>query len=48
MVDKDILAREVSGWQAERNRARVKINWTFRAADARRKLSHLYPKELVR
>lgn len=48
MVDKDILAREVSDWQAERNRARVKINWTFRAADARRKLSHLYPKELVR
>lgn len=33
---------------AERNRAETRIHWTFRAADARKKLASLYPKELVR
>jgi DDE superfamily endonuclease len=42
------LATEVAAWQAARNAGRVKIEWSFRVADARRKLSHLYPKELVR
>ena len=42
------LAAEVAAWQAARNKAEAKIVWTFRAADARTKLDHLYPKELVR
>ena len=42
------LVAEVAAWVAERNRARAKIVWTFRVADARTKLNHLYPKELVR
>jgi hypothetical protein len=46
--DERTLAREVAAWVDERNRAGVKIRWTFRVADARRKLSHLYPQELQR
>lgn len=42
------LAAEVAAWQAARNKAKAKIEWTFRVADARKKLDHLYPKELVR
>jgi hypothetical protein len=42
------LATEVAAWQAARNKAGAKINWTFRVADARKKLAFLYPKELVR
>ena len=41
-------AAEVAAWVAERNRVQAKIVWTFRVADARRKLDFLYPKELVR
>jgi hypothetical protein len=41
---KDRLSSEVAAWVAERNRAAAKINWTFRVADARTKLSFLYPK----
>ena len=37
------LAAEVAAWEQRRNAARVKINWCFRAADARVKLKHLYP-----
>lgn len=42
------LAAEVAAWQAARNEAKTTIEWTFRVADARTKLDHLYPKELVR
>ena len=45
---KDELTAEVAAWVAERNRIEAKIVWTFRVADARRKLDFLYPKELVR
>ena len=45
---KDELTVEVAAWVAERNRIEAKIVWTFRVADARRKLDFLYPKELVR
>lgn len=37
------LAAEVKAWVATRNAAGAKINWTFRVADARKKLAHLYP-----
>ena len=42
------LAAEVAAWEAARNEAKANIDWTFRVADARKKLDHLYPKELVR
>lgn len=48
IASREELAAEVAAWQAGRNEARAKINWTFRVADARKKLDHLYPKELVR
>jgi transposase len=48
LADRDKLAAEVRAWVAERNRAEARIEWTFRVADARKKLSFLYPKELVR
>jgi hypothetical protein len=46
--DQTTLTTEVAAWQVPRNRAKVKIEWTFRVADARKKLAFLYPKELVR
>lgn len=45
---REALAAEVAAWQAARNKLGAKIAWTFRVADARTKLDHLYPKELVR
>jgi hypothetical protein len=38
------LAAEVAAWQAGRDGARAEVNWTFRVADAREELDHLYPK----
>jgi len=43
LSDKDTLTAEMTAWVADRNRAEAKINWTFRVADARKKLDHLYP-----
>lgn len=43
IADRDTLAAQVKAWVAERNRAKAKIEWTFRVADARKKLDHLYP-----
>lgn len=43
--DRGKLAAEVKAWVASRNAAGAKLNWTFRVADARRKLAHLYPQE---
>jgi hypothetical protein len=37
------LVAEVAAWEQRRNAAQVKIEWCFRAADARVKLKHLYP-----
>lgn len=37
------LTAEVKAWVASRNASGARINWTFRAADARKKLAHLYP-----
>lgn len=45
---REALAGEVAAWQAARNAAGAKIKWTFRVADARTKLDHLYPKGFVR
>jgi hypothetical protein len=48
IADKATLTTEVAAWQEPRNRAKVQIDWTFRVADARKKLDFLYPKKLVR
>jgi DDE superfamily endonuclease len=48
LPEKDILSAEVAAWEAERNRAGIKIEWCFRVADARRKLAHLYPQNPLR
>lgn len=39
----NIVRREVSAWQKERNRKETKINWQFKTEDARIKLKRLYP-----
>jgi transposase len=41
--DAATLATEVAAWVAHRNTAGVRLRWTFTSADARTKLSHLYP-----
>jgi DDE superfamily endonuclease len=41
--DAATLANEVGAWEGRRNTMRAKIDWTFRPADARVKLSQLYP-----
>ena len=41
--DSATLEREVAAWQAERNVAAATVNWRFTAADARTKLTRLYP-----
>lgn len=37
------LREELSTWESERNTNAAKVNWQFRTADARIKLSSLYP-----
>ena len=37
------LREELSAWESERNTNAAKVNWHFRTADARIKLSSLYP-----
>jgi hypothetical protein len=43
LADQATLEREVSAWQAARNRAGRGVNWRFTTEDARIKLKHLYP-----
>ena len=38
------LRGELAAWEVERNTAAAKVNWQFRTADARVKLSSLYPR----
>lgn len=45
LAGKELVASEVRAWEAERNRAGVRLVWSFRVADARRKLAHLYPQD---
>jgi len=37
------LAAEIAAWETPRNDKATKINWTFRVADARKKLHWIYP-----
>ena len=43
IADPATLAREVAAWARRRNRARTRMDWRFTTADARIKLTHLYP-----
>lgn len=43
--DAATLAAEVKAWQDARNRNRVRINWCFKVADARKKMSRVYPQQ---
>jgi hypothetical protein len=43
LADQATLEREVTAWQAARNRAGRGVNWRFTTEDARIKLKHLYP-----
>lgn len=48
LASREAVAAEVEPWEAERNRAGVRLVWSFRVADARRKLAHLYPQDPLR
>lgn len=41
--DIELLKRELSVWESERNSSRAEINWQFTTKDARTKLVSLYP-----
>jgi len=41
--DRESLSTRVKAWERERNKAKVKVNWQFRTADARITLRRLYP-----
>jgi hypothetical protein len=43
LSSREVVAAEVGPWEEARNRAGVRLVWSFRVADARRKLAHLYP-----
>jgi hypothetical protein len=44
LPDLTTLEQEVQAWQQQRNDEVVKVQWQFQTADARIKLTHLYPK----
>jgi hypothetical protein len=48
LPDAEYLTTAVRAWVALRNQAKVKLKWSFRVADARTKLDHLYPTESLR
>jgi hypothetical protein len=48
LASREAVAEEVTPWEEARNRAGVKLVWSFRVADARRKLTHLYPQDPLR
>jgi hypothetical protein len=43
--DRATLKKEVAGWEAERNAARVTVDWQFTTDDVRIKLKRPYPIE---
>ena len=44
----EAVEAEVGPWQEERNRAGVRLVWSFRVADARWQLAHLHPQDPLR
>ncbi len=43
IADIELLRRELSSWETERNTIAAKVDWHFRTGDARIKLKSLYP-----
>jgi len=43
IVSAEELTSEIAAWEGARNAAQTKIDWTFRVADARKKLHWIYP-----
>ncbi len=43
LASREAVSAQVEPWEEERNRSRVQVKWSFRVADARRRLAHLYP-----
>lgn len=43
----DVLRKELSAWEAERNNQTSGISWHFKTSDAREKLISLYPKNIM-
>ena len=43
LSDRGTMARQVAVWEQGRNAAAATIQWRFTTADARIKLTHLYP-----
>ena len=43
--DAATLEAQVKAWQDARNREKVRINWCFKVADARKKLVKVYPQQ---
>ena len=43
IATKEELIAAVAAWEQKRNEAATKIDWTFRVADARKKLHWIYP-----
>ena len=43
--DAATLGTQVKAWQDARNRDKVKINWCFKVADARKKMAKVYPQQ---
>ena len=43
LSSQEAVSAQVGPWREDRNRAKVQIKWSFRVADARRKLAHFYP-----
>ncbi len=41
--DTETLKQEVAAWECERNQAQAMVNWRFTTAEARTKLSRIYP-----
>ena len=41
LAGREAVSARVEPWGEERDRAGVRIKWSFRVADARRKLAHL-------
>lgn len=41
--NKELLVKEVTAWNNERNENKVAVTWQFTTADARIKLHKLYP-----
>ncbi len=48
IASEEMLKREVSAWEQQRNKTKETIDWRFSVTDAREKLQRLYPTNSVR